>query len=130
MWSFVSIRKNPCVISVSTMSNLNVVLVTSLLLNLVLDTMETESSRFVSLIISILVSLSFILDERTWFLSTMDKLTEWSKTFFIAYLTCEITLVLNLVYIVVNKYSVSSMAWYTPSLILAAFSLYRMLQKR
>ncbi len=116
--------------SVSTMSNLNVVLVISLLFNLMQDSMETESSRSVAVIISFLVSLSFILDERTWFLSTMDKLVEWSKTFFIAYVTCEITLVINLVYIVVNKYSVSSMAWYTPSLLLAAFSLYRMLHKR
>ncbi len=113
-------------ISVSVMSNFNVVLVTSFLFNFALDMMEPESLRFVAVIVSFFVSLSFILDEQTWLLSTAEKCAEWSKTFFIAYVTCEITLVVNLVYVVVNKYSVSSMAWYTPSLLLGVFSLYRM----
>ncbi|AUL95789.1 hypothetical protein FORC54_1644 [Vibrio vulnificus] len=76
--------------------------------------------------VSFFVSLSFILDAQTWFLSMAEKFVEWSKTFFIAYVTCEITLVINLVYVVINKYSVSSIAWYTPSLLLGVFSLYRM----
>ncbi len=113
-------------ISVLIMSNFNVVLVTSFLFNFALDMMETESFRLVAVMVSFFVSLSFILDQQTWFLSTAEKFADWSKAFFIAYVTCEITLVINLVYVVVNKYSVSSMAWYTPSLLLGAFSLYRM----
>ncbi|EGR0209409.1 hypothetical protein FMH16_23225 [Vibrio vulnificus] len=108
------------------MSNFNVVLVTSFLFNFALDIMETESFRLVAIMVSFFVSLSFILDAQTWFLSMAEKFVEWSKTFFIAYVTCEITLVINLVYVVINKYSVSSIAWYTPSLLLGVFSLYRM----
>ncbi|EGR0637735.1 hypothetical protein E5T98_23225 [Vibrio vulnificus] len=108
------------------MSNFNVVLVTSFLFNFALDIMETESFRLVAIMLSFFVSLSFILDAQTWFLSMAEKFVEWSKTFFIAYVTCEITLVINLVYVVINKYSVSSIAWYTPSLLLGVFSLYRM----
>ncbi|EOK5742838.1 hypothetical protein ACM6WG_004389, partial [Vibrio vulnificus] len=102
------------------------VLVTSFLFNFALDIMETESFRLVAIMVSFFVSLSFILDAQTWFLSMAEKFVEWSKTFFIAYVTCEITLVINLVYVVINKYSVSSIAWYTPSLLLGVFSLYRM----
>jgi hypothetical protein len=110
---------------VSEMSVLNIILVSSLLLNLSIDFISVESARTSCLFVSFLVSWTFIFDEMTWLQSGARKCAEWLKTFLIAYITCEITVVVNLIYMLANKYSVTSMSWYTPCLLLAGYSLYR-----
>ena len=111
------------------MPTLNIVLLSSLLINFSLDIMETDWDRVQSLLVSSIVSLTFILDETKWLLSNADKFAAWLKTFVIAYVTCEMTLLINLIYMLFNKYSVDSMSWYTPSLILAGLLLYRQYRK-
>ncbi len=114
---------------VSEMSVLNIILVSSFLLNLSIDWLEVESARTSCLWVSFLVSWTFILDEMTWLQSGTYKCAEWIKTFFIAYITCEVTVFVNLIYMLANKYSVTSMSWYTPCLLLAGCSLYRKVYK-
>ncbi|NVC95408.1 hypothetical protein FC650_17600 [Vibrio natriegens] len=111
------------------MSVLNIILVSSFLFNVTIDLFEISSTRLSCLFVSFLVPRTFILDEMTWLQSGTYKCAEWLKIFFIVYITCEITLVVNVIHLVANKYSVTSMSWYTPCLLLDGCSLYRKVYK-
>lgn len=107
------------------MTIFNIALLSNLLINISLDIMENSWNRSQCLLISFIVSLTFLLDESKWMLPNTDKFYAWLKRFVVSYLTCEITILVNFIYILLNKYSVTSISWYAPSMVMFGLLIYR-----
>ena len=97
---------------------LQILLVSNFLLNVSIDLFEVDPLRILCVSVAFFVSLTFILDEQAWFKSNTEKLLEWLKTLFASYITCELTLLINFVHLLFNKYNAPSMSWYLPCLVL------------
>lgn len=108
---------------------LQLLLLSNLLLNVSIDLFEADPLRIVCVFVAFFVSLTFILDEQVWFKSNTEKLLEWLKTLFVSYLACELTLFINFLHLLVNKYNDPSMSWYLPSLVLLGLWLYGRYQR-
>ncbi|TOK15415.1 hypothetical protein CGI24_24175 [Vibrio parahaemolyticus] len=108
---------------------LQLLLLSNFLLNVSIDLFEVDPLRIICVFVAFLVSLTFILDEQVWFKSNTEKLLEWLKTLFVSYVVCELTLFINFVHLLVNKYNDPSMSWCLPSLVLLGLWLYRRYQR-
>ncbi len=108
---------------------LQLLLLSNFLLNVSIDLFEVDPLRIVCVFVAFLVSLTSILDEQVWFKSNTEKLLEWLKTLFVSYVACELTLFINFVHLLVNKYNDPSMSWYLPSLVLLGLWLYGRYQR-
>ncbi|EGR0196132.1 hypothetical protein FRN31_04420 [Vibrio alginolyticus] len=104
-------------------------LLSNFLLNVSIDLFEVDPLRIVCVFVAFFVSLTFILDEQVWFKSNTEKLLGWLKTLFVSYIACELTLFINFVRLLVNKYNDPSMSWYLPSLVLLGLWLYGRYQR-
>ncbi|KIP65099.1 hypothetical protein SN11_26185 [Vibrio harveyi] len=111
---------------------LQLLLLSNFLLNVSIDLFEVGPLRIVCVFVAFVaffVSLTFILDEQVWFKSNTEKLLEWLKTLFVSYVACELTLFINFVHLLVNKYNDPSMSSYLPSLVLLGLWLYGRYQR-
>ena len=108
---------------------LQLLLLSNFLLNVSIDLFEADPLRIVCVFVAFFVSLTFILDEQVWFKSNTEKLLGWLKTLFVSYIACELTLFINFVRLLVNKYNDPSMSWYLPSLVLLGLWLYGRYQR-
>ncbi len=104
-------------------------LLSNFLLNVSIDLFEVDPLRIVCVFVAFFMSLTFILDEQVWFKSNTEKLLGWLKTLFVSYIACELTLLINFVHLLVNKYNDPSMSWYLPSLVLLGLWLYGRYQR-